>query len=77
MMAIELIKFCSKILKSLSEVDVRINDYHHIEMYDKYVRMVGAGYKKEYVKRYLAETYNTSESSVTRIVSRFSRSVKI
>ena len=76
MQAIELLRFCDKILKSMSEVGLRISDYRHVQMYDEYVEMVREGHKKEYVRTILAEKYGTSESSIKRVIRRLSRWVK-
>ena len=76
MTAIELLRICDKILKSMSEIGLRISDYRHVQMYDEYTEMVREGHKKEYVRTILAEKYGTSESSIKRVIRRLSRRVK-
>ena len=75
--AIELLKFCEKILKSLSKVGVKTSDYEYIEMYDDYKALVDKGAKKEYVRAVLSEKYNISETTIFRIVSRLEKHIKI
>ena len=76
MLAIELLKFCEKIFKSMSEVGLRVSDYRHVQMYDEYTEMVEKGHKKEYVRTILAQKYGVSESSIKRVIRRLSRPVK-
>jgi len=76
MLAIELLKISREILKSLSEVDVRLDDYRHIGMYNEYRELAEQGLKKEYIRRVLAEKYKVSESTVFRVVSRLEKHIR-
>lgn len=44
MQAIELLKFCEKIFKSMSEIGVKTDDCRHIAMYDEYKQMESKGF---------------------------------
>ena len=76
MTAFELLNFLQKPLKSLSECDIKIDDYRHIDMYLEFKEMEQKKEKKEYIKSVLATKYNVSESSVVRVVRRFDAHVK-
>lgn len=76
MTAFELLNFLAKPLKSLSECDIKIDDYRHIGMYLEFKQMEAQKEKKEYIKTCLASKYHISESSVVRIVRRLDSLVK-
>ena len=75
--AIELLKFCEKIFKSMSEIGVKTDDCRHIAMYDEYKQMESKGFKKEYIRAKIARKYKVSETSVYRIVNRLDKHIKI
>lgn len=76
MTAFELLNFLQKAMKSLSDCDIKIDDYRHIDMYLEFKEMEQKKEKKEYIKSVLAEKYNMSESSVVRVIRRFDSQVK-
>jgi len=76
MTAFELMFFLEKAMKSLSECDIKMDDYRHIDMYLEFKEMLAKNEKKEYIKTSLAEKYHMSESSVTRVIRRFDKLVK-
>lgn len=76
MTAFELLNFLAKPLKSLSECDIKIDDYRYIDMYLEFKQMEAKKEKKEYIKTCLASKYHISESSVVRIVRRLGSLVK-
>lgn len=77
MTAFELLNFLQKPIKSLSECDIKIDDFKYIPMYLEFKQMLSKKDKKEYIKTFLANKYCISESSVIRIVRRFDRHVKL
>lgn len=76
MTAFELMVFLEKAMKSLSECDIKIDDYRYIDMYLEFKEMLAKNEKKEYIKSYLANKYCISESSVARVVRRLDAQVK-
>lgn len=76
MIAFELLYFLQGAMKSLSDCDIKMDDYRHICMYLEFKEMLFNNEKKEYIKSSLAEKYHMSESSVVRVIRRFDRPVK-
>lgn len=76
MTAFELLNFLQKAMKSLSDCDIKIDDYRHVDMYLEFKEMLAKNEKKEYIKSYLANKYCMSESSVSRVVRRMDAQVK-
>ena len=76
MKVIDYLKIGREFLKKMSNIDLRRDDYLHIELYEEYMRMRYDGDKVDYILRVLADRYRLSESTVKRIVRRFSQEVK-
>lgn len=76
MKVVDYLKIGSEFLKKMSNLDLRRDDYMHIELYEEYIRMRYDGDKVDYILRVLADRYRLSESTVKRIVRRFSQEVK-
>lgn len=77
MTAAELVKINSISMELMSKYDIKQNDWQFIEMYDKYRSLREQGEKYCYIVASLAEKYHISESSVKRLIKRFSREVKM
>ena len=77
MRAIDLIKISSGILKRMSEVDLKVSDYEHIEMFEYYAGLVAKYGKKIYARHKVAERYGMSESTVFRIIKRLEKDFKV
>lgn len=75
MKVVELVKISKDVLKMGSKSDLRVKDWQHLEMYEEYCLMRTASEKFRYVIAYLAEKYRVSESTVKRVVRRFSKEV--
>ena len=75
MKVVEFLKIGRELLKVMSSLGLRRDDYQHIELYEEYVIMRAEGEKVDYILRYLSERYKLSESTIKRIVRRFSREV--
>ncbi len=73
MKAVEFLKIAREMLKLMSVYDLRREDYKHIELYDDYTKMRGEGVKVDYILSVLSSKYGVSESTVKRIVRRFSK----
>lgn len=76
MKVIDYLKIGREFLKKMSNLDLRRDDYLHIELYEEYMRMRYDGDKVDYILRVLADRYRLSESTVKRIVRRLSKEVK-
>ena len=72
MEAVELLKLGESLLKVMSSFDLKVDDWKHIAMYEDYCRMKKDGAKYSYILLCLSEKYCLSESSVKRIIRRFS-----
>lgn len=55
----------------MSEAGIVLEDYKHIEMFNKYQEMRDQGEKYVYIIATLSDEYNLSERTVSRIISRF------
>ena len=75
MKGIELMKISKDVLKMVSKSDLKVKDWQHLEMYEEYCLMRTASEKFRYVIAHLAEKYRISESTVKRVIRRFSKEV--
>ena len=77
MKGVDLVKINKVGMELMSKIDLHTSDYQYLELYDTYLDMRNMGEKVAYIVAHLAETYHISESSVKRIIRRFSREVRI
>ena len=59
----------------MSKCGLSVDDARYIPMYEEYLKLRKDGAKKKQTMDYLAETYIVSESTVKRVVKRFSQRV--
>jgi hypothetical protein len=64
-------------MKVMSKCDIRTEDWKHVAMFDEYASMRSKREKFRYITIYLAEKYRMSESTVKRIVRRFSAEARV
>lgn len=76
MKAFDLIRLLCECMKRLSECDIKMEDYKHVDMYQEFKSLVAKNEKKEYIKTYLAHKYKMSESTVLRIIRRLDKHVR-
>lgn len=76
MKAVEFLKIGKELLKLLSSFGIRCDDYRHIGLYEDYTRMRDDGEKMDYIICILEEKYKVSESTIRRIIRRFSKDVR-
>lgn len=77
MTTFELLYFLREPLKELSKFDIKIGDVEHIAMYMEYKRLSTTNAKKDYIITKLVKKYHLSERTITRIVTRLSKDVKV
>lgn len=77
MISYEFIKISREIMKLLSDCDIKSEDYKYIPMYEEYLSMKECNEKYRYIIAVLAFKYNISQSSVSRIIRRFGKAVKV
>ena len=77
MKVIKLLELGAEMLKMMSANDIKVGDECFISLYNDYEAMRNEGEKYSVAMILLAEKYNISESSVSRIVRRLSRDVTI
>ena len=76
MKVVEFLKMGSEFLKMMSSFDLKRDDFQHIELYEEYMMLRGEGEKVDYILFVLSSKYKVSESTIKRVVKRFSREVK-
>ena len=72
----EIVRLGREILKTLSENDVRIDDWKYLQMYEEYRRMRSNRVKYRAAILELAAEHNISRAKCERIIRRLSRDVK-
>ena len=75
MRTFELVKISKGILKLLSNLDVKIDDYKYVDLFDEYETMAKNGDKISYIVTFLSQKYNISEASVYRLIKRFKNTI--
>lgn len=61
----------------MSKYDLRTDDAEYLELYEYYVNMRRMRKQRKEIVKFLAGEFNISESTVSRIVRRFSQEVRI
>ena len=64
------------LMKSMSEIGIKTDDYKYIGLCQEYNDLTSNGEKKEYARAVLAKKYSVSESTVFRIITRLNKLVK-
>lgn len=72
MKIVELLEMGDKMLKLMSEKDVKRDYYRFVPMYYEYQNMRKNGVKYREAIRMLAEDYNTSKASIERAIRKLS-----
>lgn len=75
MKVVELLKISKETLKMMSKCELKVADWQFLDLYECYEEMKRNNEKFRYIIAFLSEKYNISESSVKRIVRRFSGEV--
>lgn len=75
MRTFDLVKISKGILKLLSNLDVKIDDYKYVDLFDEYETMAKNGDKISYIVTFLSQKYNISEASVYRLIKRFKNTI--
>lgn len=75
MVVAKLIEIGSKMMKLLSECDIRMGDYKYLDMYADYREMRSKGEKMTYIVEVLSEKYGISVASVYRLISKFGKPI--
>lgn len=76
MKVVDFLKMGSEFLKMMSSFDLKRDDFQHIELYEEYMMLRGEGEKVDYILFVLSSKYKVSESTIKRVVKRFSKEVK-
>ena len=76
MKAIEILLIGREMLKIMSEIGLRTNDYKYLPMYEEYVEMRRSNNKVDYILMFLSHKYKLSESTIKRVIKRLSKEVK-
>lgn len=73
MKIVELLEIGGKMLKLMSENDVKRDYYKFVPMYHEYKNMRSNGVKYREAVRMLAEEYHTSEASIGRAIRKLAK----
>lgn len=76
MLVVKLIEIGEKLMKLLSECDIRIDDFKYLDLYSDYQEMKKLGYKMTYIVTILSEKYHIGIASVYRVLNRFGKTIK-
>ena len=76
MKAVEFLKIVEGLLKTMSTFGLKRDDYMHINLYEEYAIMRSEGEKVDYILCYLSDKYKISESTIKRVIKRFSKEVR-
>lgn len=75
MKVIELVKINQNSMELMSKSEIRTSDYKFVKLYEEYQKMREECLKYWYIITHLSEKYSISESSVKRLIRKFSREV--
>lgn len=64
------------LMKSMSDIGIKMDDYKYIGLCQEYNELVAKGHKREYARAILSRKYSVSESTVFRIITRMNKSIK-
>jgi thymidylate synthase ThyX len=64
------------LMKSMSELGIKMDDYKYIGLCQEYNELVSKGEKREYARAVLSRKYSVSESTVFRIITRMTKPIK-
>jgi hypothetical protein len=67
----EILSFNKEIISKLLKAGVKPDDYHYINLYNDYMRMLNQGEKVTYIVATLSERYSVSERKIYSIIRRF------
>lgn len=64
------------LMKSMSEIGIKVDGYKYIGLCQEYNELVAKGHKREYARAVLSKKYSVSESTVFRIITRMNKHLK-
>lgn len=76
MEAYKLLFLVRDLVKTMSEIGIKMDDYKYIGLCQEYNELISQGEKKEYARTILSKKYSVSESTVFRIISRMTKPIK-
>jgi len=77
MIGYDLVRINEFSLKLMSELDIKAEDARFLELYEYYVNMRRLRRSRKETVAFLAGEFGISESTVNRVVRRFSQEVRI
>lgn len=77
MKAIDILTMAEGICRTLDKNGIKTSDVWYIEMYRDWTRLKGEGHKFNWIIYWLANEYDTSESSVWRILRRLDKDIEL
>mgnify|MGYP003571501732 CR=1 FL=1 len=76
MKGVELLQIGERLLKSMSEIGMRTDDYRYLPIYHEYIRQRDEGVKIDAILMELSEKTGISESTLRRAFRRLESTVK-
>lgn len=75
MKAFELLETVKDALGIIEANAIKFSDFHHLELFKEYSRLMSEGCKKTYIYCYLYEKYGVTERTIKRIYADFNKDV--
>ena len=73
----DLIKINKKLMELMSKLDLKTTDYKFVNLYEEYLAMKEESLKYWYIITHLSEKYKISESTIKRLIRKFSKEVSL
>ena len=73
----ELVKINKKLMELMSKLDIKSTDYKFVTLYEEYLSMKKECLKYWYIITHLSEKYKISESTIKRLIRKFSKEVSL
>ena len=73
----ELIEINKKLMELMSKLDIKTSDHKFVTLYEEYLAMKKECLKYWYIITHLSEKYKISESTIKRLIRKFSKEVNL
>ena len=77
MTVFDLIKVYEGPINVLNDANVNLSDVRYIKLFNEYLRMKKEGHKLTYIVAFLVDEYSVGQTTVYRIIEKFSKPVKV